>query len=94
MSSLLTALGFTLVVHAAYSALHYRSLLQDLDLEEAMSIPPSDVYVEIGAAFFLLLAAELLKSASFQRVEITHGKRRSLVAPGYKTRDFDIYKSR
>jgi hypothetical protein len=98
VSSLLTALGSVLILHAAYSCLHYRSILQDLDLEESFQIPPADVYVEVGLAFVVLLVGELLGVGSLQPVEVTikanQQKRRPMVAPNFKTRDFDIYANR
>jgi hypothetical protein len=96
--SLLTILGSLLFLHAAYSCLHYRSILQDLDLEETFSIPPVDVYVEVGAAFVILMLSELMGAGSFQPVEVNvkvgQPKRRPLMAPTYKTREFDIYANR
>ena len=97
-SSLLTAVGSVLMIHAAYSCLHYRSILQDLDLEDTFSIPPMDVYVEVGMSYFILLLAELLRTGSFQPVEVAvkvnQPKRKTLGAPAYQTRDFDIYRNR
>jgi hypothetical protein len=95
MPSALTVLGWVLMTHAAYSCLHYRGILLDYDLQESVSIPPMDVYFEVGAAFFSLLFGEILGSGSLQSVEVLGTlNRRPLVAPAYKTRDFDIYENR
>jgi hypothetical protein len=95
MPSAPTVLGWVLMTHAAYSCLHYRGILLDYDLQEAVSIPPMDVYIEVGAAFVSLLIGELIGSGSLQSVEVLGTqKRRPLVAPAYKTRDFDIYENR
>lgn len=95
MPPALTVLGWALMAHAAYSCLHYRGILLDYDLQDAVSIPPMDVYIEVGAAFISLLLSELIGSGSLQPVEVTGTeKRRPLVGPAYKTRDFDIYENR
>jgi hypothetical protein len=95
LSSLLTCLGALLMLHSAYSCLHYRGILQDYDLQESISIPPIDVYIEVGAAFLSLLLGEMIGSGSLQSVDVLGNQaRRPLVAPPYKTRDFDIYANR
>jgi hypothetical protein len=94
LASLLTGFGSVLMVHAAYSCLHYRSILQDLDLEESFAIPPADVYIEVGISFGVLLLGQLLGAGTFQSVEVFAKHRRPLVAPVYRTRDFDIYEHR
>ena len=88
--------GSVLMLHAAYSCLHYRGLLQDLDLQESVSIPPTDIYIEVAIAFASILIAELTSGGSLQSVDVTGGnkKRRPLVAPAYRTREFDIYANR
>jgi hypothetical protein len=95
-SSILGGLGVVFMLHAAYSCLHYRSILQDLDLEENFTIPPVDVYAEVALSFTMLLVGQLLGAGSFQSVEIfdTGVGRRPLVAPVYRSRDFDIYANR
>ena len=85
------------MLHGAYSCLHYRGILQDLDLEdsESFSIPPADVKLEVGIAFGLILLGELLNVGLMQPVEVISAtKRKPLQAPPYRTRDFDIYANR
>lgn len=113
MSSLnrvLTATGILLILHAAYSLQHYRSLIQDLEesatgvstdvVEERSAvyrIPPVDVWVEMLAAFAALLLSELTRTgSSLQPVSDDRGgaPRRPMVAAPFVTRDFDIYASR
>ena len=123
ISFFLKGTGAVLMLHAAYSCMHYRSILQDLDLvttsssgsdgqhqdeietsssssSEAMMIPPIDVYIEVVVAFLLILLGELYGIGSLQSVELVVSaenevvKRKSLVAPAYRTRDFDIYNNR
>jgi hypothetical protein len=122
ISFFLKGTGAILMLHAAYSCMHYRSILQDLDLvatsssgsdgqhqdetetssssSETMMIPPLDVYIEVVVAFLLILLGELYGIGSLQSVELVVSaenevvKRKSLVAPAYRTRDFDIYNNR
>lgn len=94
LSSLLTGLGTLLMMHAAYSCLHYRNMLQDLDLEGSYAIPPMDVYVEVAISFLFLLLGQLSAVGSFQSVEVFAKNHRPVVAPLYRTRDFDIYENR
>jgi hypothetical protein len=83
------------MLHSAYSCLHYRSMLMDLDLQDSFAIPPADVYIEVGISFMALLVGQLMGAGSFQSVEIMSGeKRRPLKAPMYRTRDFDLYAHR
>ena len=123
ISFFLKGTGAILMLHAAYSCMHYRSILQDLDLvatsssgsdgqhqdetetssssSETMMIPPIDVYIEVVIAFLLILLGELYGIGSLQSVELVsvsaeenEVKRKSLTAPAYRTRDFDIYNNR
>ena len=127
ISFFLKGTGAVLMLHAAYSCMHYRSILQDLDLvttsssgsdgqhqdyetetssssettTETMMIPPIDVYIEVVVAFVLILLGELYGIGSLQSVELVVSaenenevKRKSLTAPAYRTRDFDIYNNR
>mmetsp|Transcript_45079 Transcript_45079/g.109075 ORF Transcript_45079/g.109075 Transcript_45079/m.109075 type:complete len:107 (+) Transcript_45079:106-426(+) len=95
MSSILSIVGWIMIMHSAYSCLHFRGILLDYDLQESVSIPPTDVYIEVGAGFLLLLISEIMGAGTFQTVDVLGpGKRRPLAAPGYKTRGFDIYENR
>jgi hypothetical protein len=91
MSTGLIVTGAVLLLHAAYSCLHYRSLVGELGDE--MTIPPRDVMGEAAAGFLLLLVGQLMGSG--QMVTVSVGDtRKSLAAPAYRTRDFDIYSNR
>ena len=101
MPSVLTWVGSLLLLHGAYSCLHYRGILQDLDLEGDPNhpIPPQDVKIEVLVAFIALLVGELLNAGKFQPVEVISSKkstatRKPLQAPTYRNRDFDIYANR
>jgi hypothetical protein len=100
-STILSSIGVLTMLHAAYSCMHYRSMLQDLDLIQQQDdgsrsdypIPPLDVYVEVAVSFAMILLSELIKVGPFQSVDISKN-RKPLVAPAYITRDFDIYNNR
>ena len=92
-SLLLNLLGASLLLHSAYSCLQYRNLVRELDLAEA-TIPPFDVVVECIGGFVVLLLSQLIEVGALVPVTINKEKRRALVAPSYKTRDFDIYSNR
>lgn len=109
VSKILMASGSVLLLHAAYSLQHYRSLIQGLeeatagvsmDVEVADSavyrVPPVDVWIELGLAFALLLIAELTHpGSSLQTVAASQGvKQKPMMAAPFVSRDFDIYTSR
>ena len=104
-SSIFLTIGGLLLCHAAYSCLHYRELLRDLqdagyegsnDSATAVMIPPMDVWAEVAAAFFIILVAELNRSGSSLRPARGAAKKKMtpLAAPIYRTREFDIYTTR
>jgi hypothetical protein len=67
-------------------------LIQD---QKEHPIPPLDVYVEIAVSFASILLGELISVGSLQSADIFSSKnRKPLVAPAYRTRDFDIYSNR
>lgn len=108
MSQIIMATGIVLVLHSAFSCLHYRELLRDLEesgLQEtdlqytsaaALPLPPMDVWIEVFSGAMLILFSELIRTgSSLQPVTSKGGFRsRPIVAPGYRSRDFDIYTSR
>jgi Membrane magnesium transporter len=102
--TLLNTLAAILLAHAAYSTLHFRSLVQDLGggggddgssglLFLLPSIPPLDVYIELGMSFFLLLVGQLMEMGPLQSADVlsAHHHRTPLIAPAYRTRQFDLY---
>lgn len=100
-SSIFLTIGGLLLCHAAYSCLHYRELLRDLQdagYDQATApIPPADVWAEIAAGFLIILASELTRSGSSLRPASGYSKGKKmtpLAAPVYRTRDFDIYSTR
>lgn len=104
-SSLFLTVGALVLCHAAYSCLHYRELLRDLEDAgyegNTGMIPPVDVWMEAAAGFVIILGAELTRSGSSLRPVSTRGKSllqgksmTPLAAPAYRSRDFDIYTTR
>mmetsp|Transcript_23513 Transcript_23513/g.66531 ORF Transcript_23513/g.66531 Transcript_23513/m.66531 type:complete len:97 (-) Transcript_23513:108-398(-) len=86
-----TTTSILLMLHAAYSCLHYRTIYEDMfDLQLKI---PIDIYIEIGISFTLLLINELMTMGKFQTVTIQADHQR-LDAPTYMTRNFDIYTHR
>ena len=103
-STLILTFGALLLCHAAYSCLHYRELLRDLEdagYEGSPGlIPPADVWMEVAAGFVIILGAELTRLGSSlrpvsTREKILRGKKMTpLAAPAFRSRDFDIYTTR
>jgi len=93
LSTMMTTLGTVLMAHAAYSTLHFRSILQDLGdgVVQQEAIPPIDVYIELVVSFILLLLGQLMGMGKLQSAEVFSQNRMPLVAPAYRTRNFDIY---
>ena len=104
VSQLFMVIGIIMVLHSAYSCLHYRELLRDLEESgfedaaavESLPLPPMDVIVEVITGALLILISELVRTgSSLQPVTSKGGFRtRPVVAPAYRTREFDIYTSR
>lgn len=60
-------------------------------LDNAADVP-QDVIIETFIAFGIILLAELTRQGS--NLQPVMGKKRPLMAPLYRTRDFDIYTTR
>jgi hypothetical protein len=94
----LFAIGAVLIIHAAFSCLHYRSLLKELGEEDASSashkLPPNDVWVQVIVGYLMVLLSELLRGGRSLRLINSVDQSRPLAAPVYRTRDFDIYATR
>jgi len=90
--SIITTIGVILILHSAYSCLHYRSLAIVADIPDTSS-PPLDVVIEVILAFGLCLLGQLM-CGTFHQVKVSskEGKRRvEIVAPAYRSRDFDLF---
>ena len=98
VSSLVPQLGIVLVLHSAYSCLHYRWILSQsslADVHEASyndSSPPRDVVIECLAGFLLCLLGELMNKSHF--LPIVGENRKDLTAPLHRTREFDLFSTR
>ena len=105
-STVLFAVGTILILHSAYSCSHYRELLQSLrdsGMEEDVLLHqprlPLDVWMEVAFGFGSILISELIRPGSALRpIQQTAASKRGqpppLMAPPYRTRDFDIYATR
>mmetsp|Transcript_8119 Transcript_8119/g.13446 ORF Transcript_8119/g.13446 Transcript_8119/m.13446 type:complete len:108 (-) Transcript_8119:144-467(-) len=90
--SIITTIGVILVLHSAYSCLHYRSLAIVADIPDTSS-PPLDVVIEVILAFGLCLLGQLM-CGSFHEVKVGKKQRVEIVAPAYRTRDFDLFNTK
>lgn len=70
-NSILTTVGCLLILHSAYSCLHYRSLALVADLNDTSS-PPVDVIIEVILGFGTCLVGQLM-CGPFHRVRVTGG---------------------
>ena len=110
MSQIIMFVGIAMVLHSAYSCLHYRELLRDLEesgfdeaaagdnayAAAALPLPPLDTIIEVLLGAALILFSELVRAGSSLQPVTSKGgfRRRPIVAPAYRTREFDIYSSR
>jgi Membrane magnesium transporter len=106
VSKILLWTGAVMLLHAAYSLQHYRSLIQNLeesttgissDVEvvagSVYKVPPADVWIEMAVAFVVLFVSELTRTgSSLQPVKGIDQK--PMIAQPFFSRDFDIYSSR
>ena len=101
-NSMLTTIGVVLILHSTYSCLQYRSLAMAADLPDTNS-PPLDVIIEVFLGFALCLVGQLL-CGPFHTVRSGGGSllggiqksniRGEIIAPAYRTRDFDLFTTR
>jgi len=102
-NSLITTIGVMLILHSAYSCLQYRSLALIADLSDTSS-PPLDVIIEVFLGFIICLVGQLM-CGQFHQVRVSSGsllgsipkssdRRREIIAPSYRTRDFDLFNTR
>jgi hypothetical protein len=85
-ATLVTFTGVVLILHSAFSCLHYRGLVVELP---DMPIPPLDVKVEVGVGFLLALFGQLMDVGPLRSILGNKG-----MIKQYLTRDFDHYQNR
>ncbi len=95
----LTPLGIIVLLHSAYSCLHYRSIISSSALEDFLvekgyseSSPPQDVVIEVILGFLFCLFGQVSASGNFLPVVGTG--RIELRAPAHVSRDFDLFCTR
>jgi hypothetical protein len=93
---LLTTVGCLFLLHAAFSCLHYRGLLEEfgVDLQGGHAVPPLDVMIEAVIGWTMCLVGQLTMVGPLRPTITTGNTRTSLLAPMYMTRDFDVYNHR
>jgi len=97
--STITTIGVLLILHSTYSCLHYRSLALAADLSDTSS-PPADVIFEVFLGFAVCLVGQLM-CGPFHKVRAggfllgsIHKRSAEIIAPAYRTRDFDLFTTR
>ena len=101
MSKIIAPLGILILIHSAYSCLHYRSILtssigvtidEDFLLEKGYnpqaSKPPLDVVVEVCIGFVLCLFGQMKAVGKF--LPVVGSGMVPLRAPAHISRDFDL----
>lgn len=105
LSNFALSAAVVLLLHAAYSLQHYRSLVHDLQEEghdastTALPAIPPDVRIELGLSFGILLLSELLRVVLTPvvvrpGVAVKSVGGASNLPPPYITRGFDTYTNR
>ena len=98
-SRIITPLGIIILLHSAYSCLHYRSIISTSSLDDFLqekgynvSSPPKDVIIEVLIGFICCLFGQLLQVGKF--LPVVGSERVELRAPVHVTRDFDLFCTR
>mmetsp|Transcript_8737 Transcript_8737/g.11010 ORF Transcript_8737/g.11010 Transcript_8737/m.11010 type:complete len:114 (-) Transcript_8737:318-659(-) len=99
MSRFITTFGIILLLHSAYSCLHYRSILSSSTLDDFLleqgyheSKPPQDVVIEVCIGFLLCLTGQIFSAGEF--IPVIGSGRRELSAAAHVSRDFDMFCTR
>ena len=96
VSTILNTVGCLFLLHAAFSCLHYRGLLEEFGIDiQGNAVPPLDVVIEATIGWSMCLVGQLTSVGPLRTTLTTGvGKRTQLVAPTFITRDFDCYENR
>ena len=81
----ITWVGVLLIVHSAYSFVHYKMLMKSLGNTERATIMPFDVQIEVLLGFLLSLFGVVGASGKLQPAKVT-----DIVS----NKDFDVYDHR
>eukprot|EP01041_Mallomonas_annulata_P000618 gene618-1192_t len=73
ISNIIVCIGTLMLLHAVYSAHHFKSLAAKIGQLDDVSIPPMDVVVEAGVSFIIILVGQLLP-LNFTPIRITESK--------------------
>jgi hypothetical protein len=100
-SRIITPLGIIILLHSAYSCLHYRSIISssalldhDFLLEKGYNeaSPPTDVIIEVIVGFVCCLFGQILAVGNF--IPVVGNGRVQLRAPAHVSTDFDLFCTR
>jgi hypothetical protein len=93
-STLGTGLGIRRIIAVVINSFKSGCIrLNRIEKEIAHPLPPSDVWMEAILGFGIIFLGELIRPGSSLH-PVTGRKNQPLVAPAYRTRDFDIYSTR
>ena len=81
----ITWVGVLIIVHSAYSFVHYKVLMKSLGNTQQATTMPFDVQIEVLAGFFLSLFGVVGASGKLQPAKVT-----DIVS----NKDFDVYDHR
>ncbi len=98
-SRAITPVGIIILLHSAYSCLHYRSIISSSSLDDfllskgySVSSPPKDVVIEVLVGFFLCLLGQIIAAGKF--LPVVGSGRMELRAPAHVSKDFDLFCTR
>ena len=77
--------GVFIVLHSAYSFVHYKNLMRSLGNSKDALTLPIDVQVELSIGFFLSLVGSVGWSGTLQKAKVTDT---------VLNKDFDVYDNR
>ena len=79
-----------MLLHAAYYNLHHHSN----EVEKIKENTPTEVIMEVTIGFVCCLIGRIVAAGPFLEINATSSSKLELVAPAYRSRDFDIFRNR
>ena len=87
--------GSLLLLHAAYSTVHYKALVKATPGAELLPMPPSDVYVECALSFALAVLGSLLNAPALRKARaVSDSATKTLDDVLAGTFDFQVFSHR
>lgn len=88
--TILTNIGIALLLHASYYNLNHHSN----EVEKIKENTPFNVLLEVMIGFICCLIGRMIAIGPFLEISASSPSKLELVAPVYRTRDFDIFNNR